>query len=228
VTQADDGTPDATAPGAPAPVRAPHWSGPAPHQQAPYQQPGPHQAGPWQQPGAWMPPPVALTPDGRQLADFGNRLLAYLLDSVIVGVVAAVLVAPLMSWFTTRQLTPAISDPGADPGAVFAELLVPLLLIELGVMLAILGIYGVYYVESIYRSGRTLGKKAVGLAVVPLAPGARMTRAMVIRRFLVQVGGGMIVPLFTYVDGLWQLWDKPYQQTLHDKAAGTVVIKVSP
>ena len=29
------------------------------------------------------------------------------------------------------------------------------------------------------------------------------------------------------VDGLWQLWDKPYLQTLHDKAAQTVVVKVS-
>ena len=34
------------------------------------------------------------------------------------------------------------------------------------------------------------------------------------------------MPFLSYVDGLWQLWDKPYQQTLHDKAAKTVVIKV--
>jgi hypothetical protein len=29
------------------------------------------------------------------------------------------------------------------------------------------------------------------------------------------------------VDGLWQLWDKPFQQCLHDKAAGTVVVKLT-
>jgi hypothetical protein len=29
------------------------------------------------------------------------------------------------------------------------------------------------------------------------------------------------------IDGFWQLWDKPFQQTLHDKAAQTVVVKVS-
>jgi len=29
------------------------------------------------------------------------------------------------------------------------------------------------------------------------------------------------------VDGLWQLWDKPFQQCLHDKAAGTVGVKLT-
>ncbi|MEU3454082.1 hypothetical protein ABZ671_10820 [Micromonospora sp. NPDC006766] len=29
-------------------------------------------------------------------------------------------------------------------------------------------------------------------------------------------------------DGFWQLWDKPWQQCLHDKFAGTVVVKVAP
>ena len=41
------------------------------------------------------------------------------------------------------------------------------------------------------------------------------------------VAGGLI-PFFSYVDGLWQLWDKPYLQTLHDKFAQTVVVKVAP
>jgi hypothetical protein len=34
-------------------------------------------------------------------------------------------------------------------------------------------------------------------------------------------------PLAGFGDGLWQLWDKPWQQCLHDKFAGTVVVKVS-
>ena len=36
------------------------------------------------------------------------------------------------------------------------------------------------------------------------------------------------MPFFSYLDGLWQLWDKPFLQTLHDKAAQTVVVKVWP
>jgi hypothetical protein len=34
------------------------------------------------------------------------------------------------------------------------------------------------------------------------------------------------VPFFNLLDGLWMLWDKPYLQALHDKAADTAVIKV--
>jgi uncharacterized RDD family membrane protein YckC len=231
VTQADDGTTG----GAPGPIRAPQPDGPHPPPPGPGQQaPGAWQQAPgaWQQaPGAppgWRPPPVRPAPDGRPLADFGNRLLAYLLDSVIVGAVAAVIVTPVMSWFMSGWMSQIDAGPEADFSTVFRQILLPALLLELGLIVLIMVVYGVYYVESIYRTGRTLGKKAIGLAVVPSTPGAPMTRKIAIIRFLVQVGGGMIVPLFSYLDGLWQLWDKPYQQTLHDKAAGTVVIKVAP
>ena len=66
------------------------------------------------------------------------------------------------------------------------------------------------------------------LRVIPLDPSARLTRGMAAKRWLVQYAAGTILPLFTYLDGLWQLWDKPFLQTLHDKFAETVVIKVSP
>jgi uncharacterized RDD family membrane protein YckC len=85
----------------------------------------------------------------------------------------------------------------------------------------------VYYVEMMFRSGQTLGKRAMKLRVVPLDPAARLTRPVAVRRWLVQFPAGMLVPFFNYLDGLWQLWDKPYQQCLHDKFARTAVVKVS-
>jgi len=33
--------------------------------------------------------------------------------------------------------------------------------------------------------------------------------------------------LFTLLDGLWPLWD-PNRQALHDKIAGSVVVRVTP
>jgi hypothetical protein len=51
---------------------------------------------------------------------------------------------------------------------------------------------------------------------------------MAAKRYLVQHVAGTFVPFFSYIDGFWQLWDKPYLQTLHDKAAQTVVVKVLP
>jgi hypothetical protein len=50
-------------------------------------------------------------------------------------------------------------------------------------------------------------------------PSARLTRIMTIKPYLVL--------FLAIIDGLWQLWDKPYLQTRHDKAAETVVVKVS-
>jgi hypothetical protein len=53
-----------------------------------------------------------------------------------------------------------------------------------------------------------------------------MTRGVAARRWLANVVAGAIIPFWRWIDGLWQLWDKPYQQCLHDKFARTVVVKV--
>ncbi|MFV2099559.1 hypothetical protein [Micromonospora sp. LOL_024] len=63
--------------------------------------------------------------------------------------------------------------------------------------------------------------------VVPLDATRTLDRRTAGKRYLVQFVGGSLVPGGSHVDGLWQLWDKPWQQCLHDKFAGTVVVKVS-
>ena len=104
----------------------------------------------------------------------------------------------------------------------------PVLLVELGVFVFLMLLYYVYAVEFMHRTGQTLGKKAMKIRVVPIDPSRRLTRGMAAKRYLTEYVVGSIVPAFSWIDGLWQLWDKPYQQTLHDKAAQTVVVKVSP
>ena len=44
---------------------------------------------------------------------------------------------------------------------------------------------------------------------------------------MVQYIVGVVVPFFNWIDGLWQLWDKPFQQCLHDKAVTSVVVRAS-
>ncbi|ROP31588.1 RDD family protein [Couchioplanes caeruleus] len=180
---------------------------------------------------------MPLSPDGRPLADFGTRLLAYMIDAVILGAVAMVLFLPPFAWFMVNAMSDiaARSDP-STPGTpvaveyeqVFNQFFLPLLLLELGFFVFLLVAYYVYYVEMMFRSGRTLGKKLMKVQVVPLEPGATLTRGMAARRYLVECVGGSFVPFLGLLDGLWQLWDKPYQQTLHDKVAKTIVIKVAP
>jgi uncharacterized RDD family membrane protein YckC len=188
--------------------------------------PGTHHAPP---PG-WRPlPPAPVAPGGRPLADFGTRLLAYLIDSAIVSGVAMVIAVPAVIVFVLMRMDELVpAEPGAvPPPGAFGDFVGPFLLMEAGIILLLLVGYYVYYVEIMYRTGQTVGKKAMRIRVVPLDPAARLTRGMAAKRYAVECVAGLFVPFLVYVDGFWQLWDKPFQQTLHDKAAQTVVIKVS-
>ncbi len=185
--------------------------------------------GPNYPPPGWRPPPPpALSPGGQPLADFGTRLLAYLIDAAIITAVAMVVALPVVFIFVFNQMNElAALDPYGPEPDVFGDFIGPLLLVELGLILLIMAANYVYYVEMLHRSGQTVGKRVMKVRVVPIDPAATLTRTMAAKRYLVEFVGGGFLPFFSYLDGLWQLWDKPYQQTLHDRFAQTVVIKVS-
>lgn len=82
------------------------------------------------------------------------------------------------------------------------------------------------------RNGQTVGAKALGIRVVaadgsPMPPEMAYRRAAVLQLFT--VGSSMpwiLKPLGSValiLNILWPLWD-PQKQTLHDKAAGTIVV----
>ena len=184
-----------------------------------YQPPG---YPPYQQPTYRPMPPQPLSPGGQPLADFGSRLLAYILDGLIVGGAAMVVALPVffIVFFSMLDTTAEAPETGAFIGRI--------LLLEVGLLAVLLVGHYFYYVEMIYRSGQTVGKKVAKVRVVPIDPSVRMTRGIAAKRFLAHIVAGTVIPFFSYLDGFWQLWDKPYLQTLHDKFAQTVVVKVSP
>ena len=188
-------------------------------------QPYPPYQGP-QQP-AYRPLPQPMSPGGQPLADFGTRLLAYLIDGALAYAVILVVSAPFTIWIMKSWMD-TIQSTYADEPDFLGDLFGPLLLLELALILFVLVAYWFYHVEYMHRSGQTVGKKLMKLRVVPIDPNARLTRGMAGKRYVVEILGGVIIPLFSYLDGLWQLWDKPYLQTLHDKFAQTVVVKVGP
>ena len=75
------------------------------------------------------------------------------------------------------------------------------------------------------HGGQTIGKRAMKIRVVRLADGGPVGTSLATRRWLVEVGCGLI-GVVALLDGLWQLWDQPYRQCLHDKWPQTVVVKV--
>ncbi|GAA3770465.1 RDD family protein [Micromonospora maritima] len=204
---------------------------PAQHTQA-YAGPPGHPPPGYAPPVGFVPP--TLAPNGQPLAGFGERLVAWLIDTALASAVLMVLFAPVFIWLFVRMIDrmPTAGPDGTvvepDPSMIFGDFLLPLLLAELGLFLLLLVFYWLYHVEYARRTGQTLGKKVMKLRIVPLQPDAPLTRGALGKRYLVEFVAGSLVPFLNYLDGFWQLWDKPWQQCLHDKAAGTVVVKVAP
>jgi uncharacterized RDD family membrane protein YckC len=74
------------------------------------------------------------------------------------------------------------------------------------------------------RNGVTVGKRVMKLRIVDAQTGAPMDVSAARKRWIIHLLLAF-VPIGSYLDGLWQLWDER-KQTLHDKVARTVVVKV--
>jgi uncharacterized RDD family membrane protein YckC len=223
----------------PAPVQSPHPPpfGPVPTGPVP-PQPGPPRTG-FTTPGygygqspVQYPPPVPVGPSGHRLAEFSDRLLARIIDGLIVGVVGGIITAPvaiiaviylLGRLPTATRVNGELAGPAVDP----TEFLLVLLGVFAVVLVMTFVINYVYDVEMMFRSGQTIGKRVMRIRVLPVDPGRTLTRAMAFKRYAVTVASAF-VPGLGWVDGLWQLWDKPWRQCLHDKFAQTLVIKLDP
>jgi uncharacterized RDD family membrane protein YckC len=164
-----------------------------------------------------------VSPSGHRLADFGDRLVAKIIDQLILSAIAGLVVGPIYV-AALLFLISEFEDQASTGGLEFV-------IAFLGLLFAIFALFTavayVYEVEMMFRGGQTIGKRVMKIKVIPMDPHQPLTRLIAFRRFLVEHGAAA-VPGFAWVDGLWQLWDKPYQQCLHDKFARTAVIKLNP
>lgn len=173
-------------------------------------------------------PPEPLSPGGQPLAGFDKRLVAYLLDALILGAVCLAVMLPIYFCVFLLVLQPIVTIngevvDGATPAQAF---LVALAAWALALVLGVVISY-VYHVEIPLRTGgQTYGKRIMKIQIAPLNPAETLARRHLGLRFLVAAGMGYLG--VALLDGLWQLWDKPYQQCLHDKAAKTVVVRLTP
>jgi uncharacterized RDD family membrane protein YckC len=169
---------------------------------------------------AAYPPAVKVAPNGAPLASFGLRLAARIIDWLIVSAVYLVVTFSLRVavLLVTRSTVAYRSNPDRFIGAFILFELALLALLALMVYL--------YEVELVLRrAGQSPGKRLMKLRITPLDPGRPLDRTALARRWGATLAIGL-VPFGVLVDGLWQLWDQPYRQCLHDKAGGTVVVKV--
>lgn len=140
-------------------------------------------------------------PSGIELASWGARAGAFLLDAAIIGLSFLILAFGLMGG--------ARISSGAD----FS--LVPMFFLFL---------MSVLYKPLMEGSmGATVGKTAVKIKVVSADTGAQCDYAKAFIRWAVGVII-IVVPFGSFIDNLWPLWDER-KQALHDKVAGTLVVR---
>ncbi|MCW2784807.1 MAG: domain containing protein [Marmoricola sp.] len=174
----------------------------------------------------YVPPSSSTTPDGQELASYGARVGALVLDGFISFPLQILVMTPLVisqwsslhHWFdalsyasdhgTADPPVPALFRPGAGPWFTF--------------LLCALVAQLVYQLIFLLWKQATPGKLILGLRVrlrdqPDLPPSAVFAR----------VGMGLLIGLCSIVvllDYLWPLWDDK-RQALHDKVARTNVVR---
>ena len=185
--------------------------GGSPYDSPPGGQPPPYGGGqppPYGAGGPYGGDPLAGMPP---LADSGKRVLARIIDMILVGIVVW-----LLSWaFGFHQYT--MDSDKIKWGDSFGK----------EVLAAVL--YVAYDTVMMSKSGQTLGKRVFNLRVANLDNGATPSAQTMLVRSLV-----LWLPfafccfcIWTAIAGGWSFFDKPYKQGLHDKAAKTVVVSTS-
>jgi len=177
------------------------------------------------------------TPDGEPLAGWGIRFAAYLIDAILVSIVAAIIAAPFVAKIVDaygdlfREAIRASETGSARPNQmdVYGEIWLPLL----GFAAVSIVLNFIYQVGFLRWRAATPGKLMLGLRVrLRERPGA-LAWDTILRRWVSQFGPnvlslipvlGLIAGLYPWVDGLWPLWDER-RQALHDKFARTNVVR---
>ncbi|WP_447037731.1 RDD family protein [Streptomyces sp. DSM 118878] len=154
-------------------------------------------------------------------AGLGRRFAARLIDTVVLAAVTGAAALPLGAEAVDHV------DGKIDAAKLSGEKTTVWLLDGttagyLGIVLAVLLLFGVVY-EALPTAkwGRTLGKKVCGIEVRDIEELEVPTFGAALRRWLVYSVPGVLV--IGVVGVLWCLFDRPWRQCWHDKAAGTFV-----
>lgn len=182
------------------------------------------------------------TADGVRLAGWWARLAAFIIDSILLGIVTGLTTASLLAPYSdavSRWFEGIASGSTTDLASLLESYPTPVGVMgfwpALGAILAPMGVWFVYYLLLTRFRGATVGKMLLGLKVVPVDRG-RATEpvgwgACAVRALLWVLPNisQLALPIsflvfFRYLDGLWPVWDRK-RQAIHDKAARTQVIR---
>lgn len=150
-----------------------------------------------------------------QMAGFGERFLAFLLDGFIVGFASGIIGRLLFAPFVGSMFV-AGSIESAFP--IFAT--IPFLLLSLVSGIAITTLYyGYFYIN---KNGQSLGKKVLNIKVVKTDLKSQLTWG---DTFLREIIGKNFLNRFVFYLGYLWYYMSPKRQTWADSIAQTYVVK---
>jgi uncharacterized RDD family membrane protein YckC len=211
----------------------------APQPAAPPQQPAtPPPASGW----AAAPAPTPIPGHaGLFYADVPNRIIAIIIDAIIVGIIGLIISLVLFSIIGPATEVKTINDPNSILGVRLETSTnwVPTIVSALFGLALSAG----YYIYTWTAMRGTIGQKALGMQVGNAADGASLTMEQAIKRWLA-LGGvfalaqflnplpglGILIALASFVWVIALLYTtatSPTKQGLHDRYAGSVVVKAA-
>ena len=176
-------------------------------------------------------PAASAPPSELVYADVPNRIIAYILDAILVGILTLAVTAVLAGLGMTAVTVNSDLSVSVNYGVALVQGIIGLL------------ISAAYFIYTWTRMRGTLGMRALGMQIGNAGDGATMTTTQGVRRYvalsapaiLAQVFNG--IPLIGLVIGLaglvWYIWllystaQSPTKQGWHDTFANTQVVKAA-
>jgi uncharacterized RDD family membrane protein YckC len=167
---------------------------------------------------ATAPPPVIPVTGRHALAGWWSRVGAAIVDGIIIGIGALLIMALFGSVFS-------IGFFASDEAGVVA--------VVVGLMLSFvaIAIVALLYAPLMMArtNGKTLGRMAMGIRVVrakgqPMTFGFAMLREVAVKALLFGIASSITFGLASLADVLWPLWDDE-NRALHDFIVDTRVVR---
>lgn len=155
--------------------------------------------------------PIATRGDAIEYANYGARAGAFLVDWLIgIGLMLAVMVVAVVIGLAVAAGSASDDAPDTAIWLGFIS----------GWLLALLLASGYRWWGN--TTGRSFGKRIVGIRVVTVSTRTAPGAARGLGRTAIELAFSIISP-FNLISYLWPLWDAQ-QRTVHDLVAGTVVV----
>jgi uncharacterized RDD family membrane protein YckC len=190
---------------------------------------------------AAAPSPAAAVPGqaGLVYADVPNRIFAQIIDAIIVGIVLIVVTVILGSIVGAPQTVTVVPD-STQPLGLRTDVSTNLVSLLINAVVGT-AISAAYYIYTWTRMRGTIGQRMLGMQVGNAADGATLTMEQAVKRWLALGGVFALAQLLQPLPALGALiglaglvWaivllvttaQSPTKQGLHDRFAGSVVVK---